>query len=311
MIRVSTLPLWAMLFSLLALASCTSIDIPTLQNEDTTEVTVTFTDLEITHVSDVSSSMTRATVDNSKTQRIDLAIFDATGNIVKTITQRSTDTDFGTIKDTLALGTYKFVAIAMGNSNGAEFATSPTITSATEVSFDTCPPSFTFTASVDATLASNTPQNVAVTFGKRKTSTLGVVIKDATPTDVKKIQLVVSPSSTEVPPYLISPSTGLATKKWKYERTITLTDINSTTFTDKGLSLQLFLSEAEEQLDFTINALDESGKVLYSRTKEGVVFKQSTVTVATGTIFSSITSPSFSFDYLDGNDNKVIPISLD
>lgn len=289
-------------FVIVGLTSCTSIDTQEVHTltPAKAEVTITFSDLAITHIPDTS---TRAAINTDYTQRIDLTIFDTSGSKVKTITQTTSDTNFGTIKDTLSVGTYKFVAVATGNPNGS--IPSATANSATELSFDACPPYFTYTAVKDVSLTQNIPQSVSVTFGKRKTSTLGIVITDPTPSEVTKLQMIVSPSSTEASPYLINPSDGLASKQSRYERTITLEELSKPTFTNQSLGLQLFLTAPEEQLDITINALDATGQVLFTRTKTSVTFRQATVTRATGTLFSSITTTAFDIDYQDNTMNDI------
>jgi len=62
------------------------------------------------------------------------------------------------------------------------------------------------------------------------------------------------------------------------------------------ITFLFLLSSAEQQIDVTINALSTTGEVLYTRTLEGVTFRQAYQTTATGTFFSAATAGSMMFD---------------
>ena len=76
------------------------------------------------------TSFTRAATDITELcSRLNIAIFNADGTKVKTVAQKDTNSDFGTVALTLAAGTYRLVVIAH-NCDG-----SATITSEEKVTF--------------------------------------------------------------------------------------------------------------------------------------------------------------------------------
>ena len=76
------------------------------------------------------TAFTRAATDITELcTRLNVAIFDADGTKVKTVVQKDTDSDFGTVALTLAAGTYRLVVIAHNGEGSA------TITSEEKVTF--------------------------------------------------------------------------------------------------------------------------------------------------------------------------------
>ena len=66
------------------------------------------------------TAFTRAATDITELcPRLNVAIFDADGTKVKTVVQKDTDSDFGTVALTLAAGTYRLVVIAHNGEGSA------------------------------------------------------------------------------------------------------------------------------------------------------------------------------------------------
>lgn len=296
--RWSSLLLLLLLSSSLSLSlqSCTSsLDEPA--PSQLTDVTITFSDLDITLTPD--NTPTRATATEAKVASVILSVFDSSGNQVFTTTQSSTDASFGTISSRIPVGDYTFTALAVADTQ-ADVA----ITNKTAATFSAVPPRETFSTSQEVGITGNTSQSVTMTFGKRITTSLYVKVTDATPAEVQKMQVIVSPSATKPSAYSINPSTGLAADTWRYERTVEKSE-TVTTFTDQYVAIMFFLTSATEQLDFTVNMLSATDEVLFTRTKTGVTFNKSAKTFATGTFFSSQSAATFDFDATDGQSTNI------
>lgn len=295
MIR-SCFRLFAIVSLICGIASCSSYhdDASDASEERSqlTDVTITFTDLDINIVPDVS----RATASEAKLSRILLTIFDASGNSVYTTTQTSSDANFGTISTPLHVGSYTFSAVAVGSTESTiAIADNATAT------FSSNPPFATYSTTKEVTIAGNSSQEVTMAFGKRITTTLGITITDDTPAEVQNMQIIVSPSASKSTSYSIDPSTGFASDTWRYERTIE----KATTFTGTKYGLMFFLTSATQHLDFTVNMLSATGEVLYTRTKTGVTFNKSASTNATGTFFSSTSGITFTFDTAEAPSTEI------
>lgn len=288
------------------LTSCSSltIDEPSTEQQqcDLCEVTINLSGLDFIITSD-GAPASRATAADAGVAGITLTAYNSEGRVAFTITQAATDEGFGNITTKIPVGTYTFVAVA----HDASDATTA-IASALEASYSGTMGFGVYSASQQVVVSGNASQSVQMDMGKRITSSFGVKITDPTPSEVESIQIIVSPSAVKPIAYTFNPATGLATETWRYERTISKSDYNITTFTNVVLQDHLLLTKAEDQLDVQINALDADNNVLYSRSKEGVTFRQATRTIATGTFFSASSTGAFTFDT---EENTPVSISLD
>lgn len=293
--------------SLSLLYSCTSLtieDVPATEQQQTDlcEVTINLSGLDFIIAPD-DAPASRATATEAKVAGITLTAYDSEGGVAFTISQTATDEGFGTITTKIPVGTYTFVAVAHDSSDA-----SAAITSTTEATYSGTVGLALYSASQQVVISGNTSQSVQMEMGKRITSTFGVKITDPTPAEVESVQIIISPSAVKPTAYTFNPATGFAADNWRYERTISKTSSNVTTFTNKVLQGHLLLTSPEQQLDVQINVLDTQGNVLYTRSKEGITFRQATRTIATGTFFSASSSGSFDFDTAD---NTAINIPLD
>lgn len=293
--------------SLSLLYSCTSLtieDVPATEQQQTAlcEVTINLSGLDFIIAPD-DAPTSRATATEAKIASITLTAYDSQGNATFTITQSATDEGFGTITTKIPVGTYTFVAIANDTSD-----TTAAISSTTEATLSGTMGLGLYSASQQVVISGNTTQSVQMDMGKRITSSFGVKITDPTPDEVESVQIIISPSAVKPTAYTFNPATGLAANNWRYERTVSKTSSNVTTFTNKVLQGHLLLTSPKQQLDVQINVLDTQGNVLYTRSKGGITFRQATRTIATGTFFSASSSGSFDFDTAD---NTAINIPLD
>jgi len=294
----------AVLLSAFFLTSCQQELQEPISEPSLVDVTINLSGLDITS-SEVLTRASDKSVTEAQITNIDLKVFNAEGNAVETVSQTSSDANFGSLSMKLPVGTYTFVAVA----NDANAAS--TITSSTEA---TAPENaIIYSCSQSETISGNTTQTVSLDMGTRKNTCFRIKITDATPSDVDAIQLIIAPTATAPTAITFSPETGFTSSSWKYEKTYTKADYSLTTFTNKNLAYCFLLPSAETQLDVTINALSAEDTqthqrtVLYTRTLQGVTFKQATQTTATGTFFSSQSIGSLLFDTTITNSN----ISLD
>lgn len=273
------------------------------------DVQVSFPGLDITVTPADTKSGSESTVSQAGVKRIALSVYDLSGNLIAdTIKNKDVDAaTFGNpITMRLPVGSYKFVAVAHGVANSADPVA--TINSATEVSFGTMiVANPTYTTVQDVTISGNTTQAVAVDFGTRKNSTFAVRITDDSPADVKSIQLIVSPASNAYTDLLVNPSTGFTATQYKYSKTFNLAALGITNINSGVFNLPVILTSASQQLDVTINALDQDGTAIYTRTLQNVPLQQAHRTLATGTFFSPEVTSTFTFDISEITDN----ISLD
>lgn len=301
MIRKSALSAWPMALSLaILLPACSSSpldEFPTQEQQALCEVTITLGGLDVT-----TAPITRATAADAKVTHITLTAFDASGAEAFSLTQTTTDADFGTLTTKVPVGEYTFVAVAHKLPEGASAATIASLTQASVTGYTDL---LTFSCVQAVSVSGNGSQSITLDMGRRKNAVLTLNITDPTPAEVEALQMIASPTATALPDVVTyAPSTGFANSTWRYERTITK---DNGTFTGTTYGLPILLADTEQLLDVTFNALDAQGNVLYTRTKTDVLFQQAAYTKVSGTFFSSATSGALDFDTSITN----IPVSLD
>ena len=271
---------------LLILSSCN-------KDKHLVDITVNLSGLEYDIIPDAKASATEAYVN-----RIAFAIYDAQGNQTYSTTQTDDDQDFATINTSIPVGEYTFVVVAHCGIEDSDPAA--VITSATSATFNQNTFPYLFTKVESVTISGNTSQTVQINMGRRRSSSFQVKITDPTPEDVASLQLIVSPTQSTPTAYSINPTTGFAPSDWKYQKTFPRSHYDDNTFSNHTIALGIMLTDTEQQLDITINALDADGSVLYTRTKTGVTFRQASTTRAQGTFFSSTADGSLIFDTTEG-----------
>lgn len=292
------------------LFSCKTTNEPAGQMVDVT-VNLSGIDIQVTP-EDAPSRMPAASdkdAAGAKVKRIALSVFDLNDSLITSVTQNQ-DVDaanFGQpITFRLPVGSYKFVAVA----HGASSALVPvaTINSVTEFSIGSEKVnSRTYSTVQNVTISGNTTQAVTIDMGTRKNATFGAKFTDDNPSDVKKIHIIVSPTSNAYSDLKVNPSTGFAASQWKYEYDFDLDASNISTTKGGTFNVSLMLTAASQTLDVIVNALSATNDTLYTRTLQNVPLQQGHKTLATGTFFSPEVTGTFTFDITQVNDT----ISLD
>lgn len=312
MMRSARFSAFVFAFVGIALSSCSSLEVDdTLSVESRlVDVSITFDGLNITQEPDAprTNAPRKASDKNANevsVSRIALSIYDKTGSLVRTFTQSKTDEGFGTINCKLLVGNYTFVAVAHGVFTNDDSAAS--ILSTTEASLPIPLHPTLYTCSQAVTIADNSSQPVTLDMGTRATSSLTVVVTDATPDTITAMQIIVSPEGQSAAAATFNPATGYASDTYRYEKTWQKSAVGGT-FTNKSLTLAALLTGSEQALNFRINMLNAKGEVCFSREKQDITFKPASTIKCSGTIFSGDIAGSFLFDTTEG---AALPISLD
>ena len=244
------------------------------------------------HVSDFSISVeefsegrTRAVqdvADYTNVNAVDLAFY-ADGSEPLKFTQVKGDgtyTTFGEFDCSLPLGTYTMVVVGRGLYDGDAF----TLTSPTSAGYTSnfARETFCTTQSVTVTAAG---ADVSVTLN-RINSGIQIRSTDNRPAGVSKIRTTYAAGSKS-----FNPTTGLATSNTGFSVTNNPSSavgaaINTGNF--------VFLATDEQTMNITIEVLDASDHVLFTKLAENVPLKRNRKTVLSGSLFTAATS-SFSF----------------
>lgn len=270
---------------LLAATSCSNENDLAVNIEEQAKAPVTV------HVNDFSMSvsdfvetrgLTRAAqdvADYSGVAVIDLAFYNGTTEVLKNTQMRSdasTYTTFGEFSCSLPIGTYTMVVVGRGYTDGDVFTlTSPTTAAYTS---ERARETFCTTQTVNVTAAGAA---VEATLS-RVMSKLAIRSTDAATTAVARMRTTYAAGSKS-----FNPTTGLATDNNGFSLT------NSIHAAEDGtLAVQsyLFLASDEQNIDVTIEALDASDNVLFTKTVANVPFKRNRCTILRGAIFTASSS---------------------
>lgn len=272
-----------LLGTVVTLSSCTASE------EESTPVDKTLVPVTI-KVSDFSMSMesigpaTRTVedaADYAGVKVMTLAFYASDGTEVLKQTQQRADattyTTFGHFSCNLPIGSYTMVVIGRGQSTGDEF----TLTSPTSAAYTSEKVRETFSATQAVTVTSTTPLNLNVTLS-RVVAELKVVSTDGRSADITQIRTTYSAGGKT-----FSPTTGLATSNTGFSVTN-----NPSTAVGVAISVYsfLFLESDEQNIDITLEALDNNETVLFTKVITGVPMQRNKKTTLTGAIFTA--SPS-------------------
>ena len=212
---------------------------------------------------------------------ITLAFYDAVGTEVYKTTQvkadASTYTTFGSFTANLPVGNYTMVALGYAFYSGDVFV----LTSPTEAAFTSERPRETFSKvqSVTVTSASALALNVSL---NRISAKLRIVSTDNRPAGISKIRTTFAKGGKA-----FNPTTGLATVDTGFSQTNTPSAAVGSTI-DIG-SMPLLYTD-EENIDVTIEVLDGSDNVLFTKLVNNVPFKRNRQTILRGAVFTAETS---------------------
>ena len=276
----------------LAFAACSNDNDIVVNNEAMAPVTV---QVEGFAVSQEDMPATRATAVGSYTnvKALTLAFYKSDGTESYKTTQlrddASTYTTFGEFSCTLPMGSYTMVVIGY-------CGTSPfTLTSATVATCTDTRLQDNFVATQAVNINSNNAVNLTATLD-RVVSRLGVVSTDNRAADAAKIRMTFSGGGRD-----FNPTTGLATTNTGFANTLTFVEAVGATTSSASY---LFLGSDEQTMSVTIETLDASDNVLFTKTVNDVPFKRNRTTILTGNVFtagSNVSSITVNSDWLDSH----------
>ena len=187
----------------------------------------------------------------------------------------ATYTTFGEFSCNLPIGTYTMVVLGYGSE------TAITLTSPTEAAFDNDRVRETFAATQSVTVTSSTPLDLSVTLS-RIMAKLNIVSTDGRSASVTKIRTTYAAGGQS-----FNPSTGLATVNTGFS-----VDNNVSVAVGNVINIgnYVFLASDEQDINITIQALNDNDDVLFTKVIADVPFKRNRVTKLSGAIFT--TEPS-------------------
>lgn len=264
--------------TLLCLSCNKQVETP--DSEPTATVSVHVSDFTVA-LSDLPGAGTRVTEDPANYDFVGelvLAFYDANGKeVYKTSQSKSstaTDASFGEFSFQLPVGNYTMVAI--GRDVGTNDAFS--LTSPVHAAYTSERVRETFSAVQPVVIASTAAVSLNVTLNRVVTK-LVVETTDNQPAGVAKIRTTYGAGSKG-----FNPTTGLALDNNGF----TLTNsVNATPGTTLAIKNFAFLAADEQEIDITLEVLDEKGGVLSTRVIPNVPFRRNRQTTLRGQLFSS------------------------
>ena len=264
--------------TLLCLSCNKQVETP--DSEPTATVSVHVTDFTLAF-SDLPGAGTRATEDPADYDFVGelvLAFYDADGKeVYKTSQSKSstaTDAIFGEFSFQLPVGNYTMVAI--GRDVGTSDAFS--LTSPTQAAYTSERVRETFSAVRPVVIASTAAVSLNVTLNRLVTK-LVVESTDNQPAGVAKIRTTYGAGSKG-----FNPTTGLALDNNGFSLN---NSVNATPGTTLAIKNYAFLAADEQEIDITLEVLDEKGGVLSTRVIPNVPFRRNRQTTLRGQLFSS------------------------
>ena len=205
--------------------------------------------------------------------RLNIAIFSADGTKVKTVAQKDTDSDFGTVALTLAPGTYHLVVIAHNGDGSA------TITSEEKVTFPNNKVTDTFYYYGDLVVTSDV-QSYDLTLTRAVAMFRLVLTDEEIPSSVSKFKFYYTGGSSTFSP---KDGYGCVNSKQTEVRPVPVG------FPD-GTSFDIYtLPHTEEDVltKLTVTALDANDNTVKERIFENVPVTRNQITRYTGSFFGS------------------------
>ena len=249
-------------------------------SEPTATVSVHVSDFTVAF-SDLPGAGTRATeapADYDFVGELVLAFYDADGKeVYKTSQSKSstaTDASFGEFLFQLPVGNYTMVAI--GRDVGSNDAFS--LTSPTQAAYTSERVRETFSAVQPVVITSTAAVSLNVTLNRVVTK-LVVESTDNQPAGVAKIRTTYGAGSKG-----FNPTTGLALDNKGFSLN---NSVNATPGTTLAIKNFAFLAADEQEIDITLEVLDEKGGVLSKRVIPNVPFRRNRQTTLRGQLFSS------------------------
>ena len=222
----------------------------------------------------IAAPATRAATDiTALCSRLNIALFDADGTKVKTVAQKSTDSDFGTVALTLAAGTYRLVVIAHNGDGSA------TITSEEKVTFPNNKVTDTFYYYGDL-VVTDARQSYDLTLTRAVAMFRLVLTDEAVPATVAKLKFYYLGGSSTFSP---KDGYGCVQSKQTEVRTVPADFVSGTAFDIYTLPH----TEDDVLTRLTVTALDQNDNAVSERTFENVPVTRNQITRYTGSLFGS------------------------
>ncbi len=225
---------------------------------------------------DDGPAKTRAVSDDVKA--CVLAFYDVEGTEVFKSTQIFADagtyTTFGEFTADLPVGHYTMVAVGYAHSAGDAF----TLTSPTEAAFTSERPRETFTKVQSVQVTNANAVDIDVTLD-RISAKLEIISTDNRPVGIAKLRTTFAKGGKS-----FNPSTGLALTDGGFTQTNTPSAAVGSTINVGSMPL---LYTDEETMDITIEVLDPSENVLFTKLVPNVPFKRNNITTVSGPIFTT------------------------
>lgn len=242
---------------------------------------------------DFPSKAAQDVADYAGVKAITLSFFGPDGDLQYTATQfrddGSTYETFGNFTCTVPIGTYTMIVIGRGVEDNDEFSlTSPNLASYAGE------PRETFCKTQEVTVTSSSPLNLDVTL-ERVVARLRILTTDNRSAGVAKIRATFAAGG-----HTFNPATGFAVD---YTGFTVTKPIETAVGAPVEVFSYLFLANSTSILTVTVEALDTSDNVLFSKVITGVPFQCNKVTTLTGNIFTAgESSASFKLntDWLNG-----------
>lgn len=275
----------------LLLAACSSNDLNEVENQvegdkvpvrvHVNEFTVSMVDFDEPTAGARSVTRAEDAEKYANVQAVTLAFYDIKGTEVYKQTQaksdKKTDTTFGEFSADLQIGHYTMVALGYNVGNNDEFV----LTSPTEAGYTSEKPREMFCYVQDVTVTKTEALDLDVTLD-RIGAYLKILSTDKRSAGVTKMRTTFSNGGKT-----FNPSTGLALTNTGFSQTN-----NSSGGVGETIEINCFpyLFTDEQTMDVTIEALDNSNNVLFTKKITDVEFKRGYMTTIKGPIFTAGTS---------------------
>ncbi|MBO4810615.1 MAG: FimB/Mfa2 family fimbrial subunit [Prevotella sp.] len=217
------------------------------------------------------TAFTRAATDITELcTRLNVAVFDADGTKVKTVVQKDTDSDFGTVTLTLAAGTYHLVVIAHNGEGSA------TITSEEKVTFPNNKVTDTFYYYGDL-VVTESQQSYDLVLTRAVAMFRLMLTDEEIPSNVARLKFYYTGGSSTFSP---SAGYGCVNSKQTEYRTVapglTVFDIYTLPHTENDVLTKL-----------TVTALDANDNTVKERVFENIPVTRNQITRYTGSFFGN------------------------
>ena len=248
-------------------------------NEDVlVPVTVRVNDFTIAQ-GDIPATRSTALAEYAGVKALTLAFYKGDGTEMYKHTQfredNTTFTTFGEFTTALPIGSYTMVVLGYGQGSEAQEIT---LTSPTSATYDEGRVRDTFAATKEITVSNTTAQTHNATLNRIVTQ-LGLETTDKRPAEVTQVRFTLSAGGKD-----FNPTTGFALTNTGFSNTLNL---NNTAGTISQVSSYFFLATDEQNINVTIETLNESGDVVYIKTITNVPMKRNRFTLLKGPVFSS------------------------